>query len=91
MNNDLHTITSIVLQNESINRGTARTIAHGIIKRNLEAVKNFVETYPSNEYAIGGMSAYNCKPLKAKSYKELNGTQRGNFNAIKKMVAQFAA
>lgn len=54
-------------------------------------MKNFVETYPSNEYSVGGYSAYNCKPLKAKSYKELNGTQRANFNAIKKMVAQFAA
>lgn len=91
MTNNIYTITSIILQNESINRNNSRTIAHGIIKRNLESVKNFVETYPSNEYAIGGMSAYNCKPLKAKSFNELNGTQRANFNAIKKMVAQFAA
>lgn len=90
MNNHLDIITSIILQNESINKGNSRTIAYGCIKDSFETIKNFVETFPSDEYAISGRSAYTCQYLKSKSFNELNGTQRANFNAIKKMVASFA-
>lgn len=90
MKNDLEIITSIVLQNQSINRDDSRTIAYGCIKDSFETIKNFVDTFPSDGYAISGRSAYTCQYLKSKSFNELNGTQRANFNAIKKMVASFA-
>lgn len=87
---NFRTITSIVLDNRSINKDSSRYIALCSMKKCMDLVRNFVETYPSNEYAIGGIGGRGGR-LKAKSFNELNSQQRANFNAIVKMYNELAA
>ena len=87
---NFRTITSIVLDNRSINKDNSRYIALSSMKKCMDLVRNFIETYPSNEYAISGIGGRGGW-LKSKSFNELNSQQRANFNAIVKMYNDLAS
>lgn len=84
-----YNITSIVLDNRSINKDDTRYIALCSMKKCMNLVRNFVETYPSNEYAITGFGRRYA--LHAKTFNELNSQQRANFNAIVEMYNELAS
>lgn len=86
----IYTVTSIILTNESIEKQGLRT-AYDSVRNALPEVAELINTYPEGNYSISGSSPRTCSPLKSKKYNELNGRQRANFNAIKKIYNEIVA
>lgn len=83
--NNIICVTSVILDNCSVKSNNIFSSLIIEMKKNIEIVREFVETYPSNTYAISGWTPRSCQMRAGKCYNNLNAQQRANFNSIVKI------
>lgn len=87
---NIDSITTVILDNCSVKSNSFLSSAVSEMKKNMETVKKFIETYPSNEYSISGYTPRTGQRRRGKTYLDLNAQQRANFNSIVKIYNNLA-